>query len=106
MTMSFERRKGAGWAVHPGEILSEEFLKPMEISGYRLAKAIGVNCQTVNDIVLRKRGISAEIALRLGRFFGTSSEFWMNLQSAYELAKATAALRSQVARIRPYNQAA
>jgi len=104
--MSFERRKGAGWAVHPGEILNEEFLKPMKISGYRLAKAIGVNCQTVNDIVLQKRGISADMALRLGRFFATSSEFWMNLQSSYELAKARTALSEQVAKIRPYNEAA
>jgi len=104
--MSLERRKGAGWAVHPGEILDEEFLKPMGISGYRLAKAIGVNCQTVNDIVLRKRGISADTALRLGRFFGTTSEFWMNLQSAYELAKARTALGDRVAKIRPHNEAA
>lgn len=104
--MAFKRRKGAGGAVHPGEVLTEEFLKPMAISGYRLAKAIGVNCQTVIDIVLRKRGISAEIALRLGQFFGTTSEFWMNLQSAYELAKARTALGKKVANIRPYNEAA
>ena len=104
--MSFERRKGAGWAVHPGEMLNEEFLKPMKISGYRLAKAIDVNCQSVNDILLRKRGISADMALRLAKFFGTSSEFWMNLQSAYELAKARSALRDKVAKIRPHNQAA
>ncbi|MGA2903372.1 MAG: HigA family addiction module antitoxin [Candidatus Korobacteraceae bacterium] len=104
--MSFERRKGAGWAVHPGEILNEEFLKPMEISGYRLAKAIGVNCQTVNDIVLRKRGISADMALRLGRFFGTTSELWMNLQSAYELAQARHAVGDQVKKIRPHREAA
>ena len=104
--MAVERRKGAGWAIHPGEILEEEFLKPMCISGYRLAKELGVNCQTVNDIVLRKRGISADTALRLGRFFGTTSEFWMNLQSAYELAKARMAVGSQVAKIRPHHEAA
>ena len=104
--MSFQRRKSAGWAVHPGEILNEEFLKPMNISGYRLAKAIGVNCQTVNDIVLRKRGISADVALRLARFFGTSSELWMNLQSAYELARARTAVGARVAKIRPHNEAA
>jgi addiction module HigA family antidote len=104
--MALERRKGAGWAVHPGEILNEEFLKPMEISGYRLAKALGVNCQTVNDILLRKRGISADMALRLGKFFGTTSEFWMNLQSAYELAKAKTAVGAQLEKIRPHRRAA
>lgn len=104
--MALERRKGAGWAVHPGEILNEEFLKPMKISGYRLAKAVGVPCQTVNDIVLRKRGISADMALRLGRFFRTTSEFWMNLQSAYELAQARTAVGEQVKKIRPHHEAA
>ncbi len=104
--MTVARRKGAGWAVHPGEILDEEFLKPMAISGYRLAKAVRVNCQTVNDIVLRKRGISADMALRLGRFFGTTSEFWMNLQSAYELARARNAAGNEVRKIRPHHKAA
>jgi addiction module HigA family antidote len=104
--MAVERRKSAGWAVHPGEILNEEFLKPMKISGYRLAKAVGVNCQTVNDIVLHKRGISADMALRLGKFLGTTSEFWMNLQSAYELAQARSAVGDQVKKIRPHHEAA
>ncbi len=104
--MAVKRRMGAPWAIHPGEILNEEFLKPMRVSGYRLAKAIDVNCQTVNDIVLRKRGISADMALRLGKFFGTTSEFWMNLQTAYELAKARVALGKQVEKIRPHHEAA
>jgi len=104
--MAVERRRGAGWSIHPREILSLEFLKPMNVSGYRLAKAIGVNCQTVNDIVLRKRGISAYMALRLGKFFGTTSEFWMNLQSAYELAQAKTAVGNQVDKIRPHHEAA
>ena len=104
--MSVARRKGAGWTVHPGEILAEEFLKPMKISGYRLSKALDINCQTVNDIVLRKRGISADMALRLGRFFGTTSEFWMNFQSAYELAKARTVMGNQVKKIRPHHEAA
>ena len=78
----------------------------MNVSGYRLAKAVGVNCQTVNDIVLRKRGISADMALRLGRFLGTTSEFWMNLQSAYELAQARSAMGDQVKKIRPRHEAA
>jgi len=78
----------------------------MKISGYRLAKAVGVNCQTVNDIVLRKRGISADMALRLAKFLGTTSEFWMNLQSSYELAKARSAVGDQVEKIRPHHAAA
>jgi len=71
--------------VHPGEILSEEFLHPMGISQYRLAADLGVPPRRVNEIVLGKRGISADTALRLARFFGMSAEFWINLQSHYDL---------------------
>lgn len=71
--------------VHPGEILQAEFLQPLGISQYRLATAIRVPPRRINEIVLRKRGISADTALRLGRFFGTSAQFWMNLQSRYDL---------------------
>lgn len=71
--------------VHPGEVLAEEFLGPMGVSQYRLAKGIGVPPRRVNEIVLGKRGITADTALRLGRFFGTTAEFWMNLQVRYEL---------------------
>src|SRR6266566_3053737 len=71
--------------VHPGEVLLEEFLKPLAISQYRLAKDISVPPRRVNEIVLRKRSVSADTALRLSRFFGTSAEFWLNLQSQYEL---------------------
>ena len=104
--MAFDRRAPAGWAMHPGEILKQEFLKPHELSGYALAKQIDVPPQAVNDIVLKKRGISAEMALRLARFFETSEEFWMNLQSAYELATARAANRKSLSRIRPLGTAA
>jgi addiction module HigA family antidote len=72
-------------AVHPGEVLLEEFLKPLAISQYRLAKDIGVPARRVNEIVLGKRSVSADTALRLGRFFGTSEQFWINLQSQYDL---------------------
>ena len=85
--MALTRRTTAAWAVHPGEILQEEFLRPMDITAYRLAKSLGTKPQTVNDIVLKKRGISADMAVRLARFFGTSPDFWTNLQSAYDLAK-------------------
>ena len=71
--------------VHPGEVLLEEFLKPLAISQYRLAKGISVPPRRVNEIVLRKRSVSADTALRLSRFFGTSAEFWLNLQSLYDL---------------------
>ena len=71
--------------VHPGEILLEEFLKPLEISQYRLAKDISVDPRRINEIVHGKRSISADTALRLGRFFRMSARFWLNLQSHYDL---------------------
>jgi addiction module HigA family antidote len=71
--------------VHPGEVLLEEFLKPLEISQYRLAKSMSVPPRRVNEIVLGKRSVSADTALRLGRYFGTSEEFWLNLQTQYDL---------------------
>ena len=74
--------------VHPGEILLEEFLKPMSISQYRLAESIHVPARRINEIVLEKRGITADTALRLSRFFGNSAQFWMNLQTRYELESA------------------
>lgn len=104
--MAFTRRTPGAWAIHPGEILQEEFLRPMEISGYRLAKSLAIKPQTVNDIVLKKRGISADMAVRLARYFGTSPEFWMNLQSAYELAKVRSTLGRSIEKIRPHPSAA
>ena len=71
--------------VHPGEILVEEFLEPMGISQYRLAKAIHVPLRRVNEIALRRRGITADTALRFARFFGTTPDLWQNLQSQYEM---------------------
>lgn len=71
--------------IHPGEILLEEFLVPMEISQYRLAKDVHVPPRRINEIVHGKRAITADTALRLSRYFGTTAEFWTNLQSAYEL---------------------
>jgi addiction module HigA family antidote len=73
--------------VHPGEILSEEFLKPLEMSQYRLAVDITVPPRRINEIVHRKRGISADTALRLSRYFGNTARFWMNLQIRYDLEK-------------------
>ncbi|MCX8110847.1 MAG: HigA family addiction module antitoxin [Syntrophorhabdaceae bacterium] len=71
--------------VHPGEVLLEEFLKPMGISQNKLALNIGVSPKRINEIVLGKRGVTADTALRLARFFGTSAEFWLGLQSQYDL---------------------
>ena len=71
--------------MHPGEVLLEEFLGPMSISQYRLAKDISVPARRINEIVHGDRGISADTALRLARYFGTTDQFWMNLQSRYDL---------------------
>ena len=71
--------------IHPGEILIEEFLKPMGISQYRLAKNISVPPRRINEIVHGKRSVSADTALRLGRFFGISPQFWLNLQTRFDL---------------------
>ncbi len=71
--------------IHPGEILLEEFLNPMEITQYRLAKDINVPARRINEIVHGKRAVSANTALRLAKFFGMSAEFWLNLQSRFDL---------------------
>ncbi len=77
------RKKAA--PIHPGEILLEEFLVPLEISQYRLAKNISVPPRRINEIVHGKRSITADTALRLSRYFGTSERFWLNLQARYDL---------------------
>jgi addiction module HigA family antidote len=71
--------------VHPGEILAEEFLSPLGISQYRLAKETGVPPRRINEIVKGQRAVTANTALRLSRYFGTSERFWMNLQTRYDL---------------------
>jgi addiction module HigA family antidote len=71
--------------VHPGEILCEEFLKPLNVTQYRLAKDINVPARRINEIVHGKRSITADTALRLSRYFGLSERFWLNLQSRYDL---------------------
>lgn len=71
--------------IHPGEILLEEFLRPMDISQYRLARDISVPPRRINEIVHGKRAITADTALRLSRYFGTSERFWLNLQTRYDL---------------------
>ena len=71
--------------IHPGEVLLEDFLKPFELTQYRLAKSLSVPARRINEIVLGKRAITADTALRLARFFGTSERFWLNLQTTFEL---------------------
>lgn len=71
--------------IHPGEILNEEFLQPMDITQYRLAKEISVSPRRINEIVQGKRRITPDTALRLSRYFGMSERFWMNLQTRYDL---------------------
>jgi addiction module HigA family antidote len=71
--------------VHPGEVLLEEFIKPMGLSQHRVALGIGVDARRINEIVLGKRRVTADTALRLSKFFGTSPKFWMGLQSDYDL---------------------
>ena len=71
--------------MHPGRVLELEFMEPLEMTAYALAKAIGVDAPRVYDIVRGKRAITADTALRLARYFGTSPEFWLNLQSHYDL---------------------
>ena len=84
--------------IHPGEILLEEFLGPMEISQYRLAKDISVPPRRINEIVHEKRRISPNTALRLSRFFGTSENFWSNLQSRYDLQCEKQRLKTRLVR--------
>jgi addiction module HigA family antidote len=85
--------------IHPGEILLEEFLKPMNISQNGLARAIGVPPRRINEIVLKKRSITADTALRLAKALGTSVQFWMGLQDEYDLREAKLIIASQLDRI-------
>ena len=88
--------------IHPGEILRNDFLVPMKISVYTLAQAIKVPRSRVNDIVLGRRGITADTAFRLARYFGTTPDFWINLQARYDLVTAERKLRRRIEReVRP-----
>ncbi len=84
--------------VHPGEILRDEFLTPMKLSVYRLARALKISRPRLNDIVLGRRGVTTDTALRLGRYFGTTPEFWINLQSRHDLDVAERTLRVEIER--------
>lgn len=99
--MSISRTGTPKWKVHPGEILREEFLRPLKLSPYALAKAIHVPPPRINDIVLQKRGITADTAVRLARFFGTSEQFWLGLQDAYDVSLIKYERRDELQLIRP-----
>ena len=93
--------------VHPGAILLEDFLKPLCISQYRLVKEIHVPARRVNEIALGRRGVSADTALRLGRYFNTTPQFWLNLQSHFELDQARLASAKEIQKsIHPLPKAA
>jgi addiction module HigA family antidote len=92
--------------IHPGEVLLEEFIKPMNLSQNRLAIDIGVDARRINEIVLGKRAVTADTALRLSRFFGNSHQFWMGLQTQYDLDIAEDQLGKRLYReVRPYAMA-
>ncbi len=84
--------------AHPGEILRDEFLKPMALSVYRLAGEIGVSRTRLNDVALGRRAVTTDTALRLGRYFGTTPAFWLNLQTRYDLDVAERRLRRRIER--------
>ena len=92
--------------IHPGEILREDFMLPLGLSSNALARAIGVTPARINEIVREKRGITAETALRLARFFGTSVDLWMNLQQRYDLERAKDLLGNSLEQITPMYLAA
>ncbi len=97
------------WTIHPGEILREEYLKPLRMTPYRLARELHVPVPRINDIVLEKRGISADTAVRLAKFFGTTEAFWLGMQADYDAYQARKRLQKELAgisRFRPSNASA
>ncbi|MGD0096566.1 MAG: HigA family addiction module antitoxin [Terracidiphilus sp.] len=92
------------YSIHPGEILKTEFMEPLGLSSYRLAKELHVSAPRVNDIVLGKRGITADTAMRLGAYFGTSAQLWLGLQMDHDLW--LAAKNKSLAKVKPRAQAA
>ncbi|HAM01332.1 MAG TPA: addiction module antidote protein, HigA family [Acidimicrobiaceae bacterium] len=91
--------------IHPGEVLQEEYLSPLGVTQHRLAVAVGVPPRRINEIVHGKRGISADTALRLARYFGTSERFWLNLQSRYDIELERDRLAHELEEIKPLRSA-
>ena len=92
--------------IHPGEILSEDFLIPMGISPYRLAKETHIDQKRISDIIHGRRAVSADTALRLGRFFRTSPQFWLNMQAHYDLEAREREMRAELKKIKPVRELA
>jgi addiction module HigA family antidote len=88
--------------IHPGEILLEDFLKPMNITAYRLARAIRIDQTRISEIIKGKRNISIDTALRLSRFFGNSPEFWVNIQNHYDIQEKKRNMAGELRKIEPY----
>ncbi len=92
--------------THPGEILKKEFLEPMGITQTKLAKALHTSFRAINEIVNQKRGITAEMAIKLAKYFGTSPELWLNLQNSYDLYKIFKKKKSLIESIEPIKEVA
>ena len=90
--------------IHPGEILKEEFLKPLEISGYRLAKETNIPAIRISEIIRKKRRITVDTALRLSKFFGNSTEFWLGLQLEYDIREEEKHLKKELEKIHNYKE--
>jgi addiction module HigA family antidote len=94
-----ERKRERTWTLHPGEILREEYLKPLHITPYRLAHELHVPVPRINDIVLEKRAISADTAVRLAKFFGTTELFWLGMQADYDAHQTKKFLQKELEKI-------
>jgi len=99
--MVISRKGNPKWRIHPGEILREEYLKPLKLSATALAKHLLVSVPTVNDIVRQRRAVTADMAVRLAKFFGSSEQFWLNLQDAYDVNRAKEKLTKTLKQIKP-----
>ncbi|MGB7555167.1 MAG: HigA family addiction module antitoxin [Candidatus Korobacteraceae bacterium] len=97
---SSNQKKQRTWTLHPGEILREEFLRPLRITPYRLAQELHVPVPRINDIVLEKRAVSADTAVRLAKFFGTTEQFWLGMQADYDSYQAKKALQKVLGTIK------
>jgi antitoxin HigA-1 len=102
MSVSIKNESAAGWAIHPGEILREEFLIPLGITPHRLSVELKVSAPTVNEIVREKRNVTPDMAARLARYFGTSEQFWLNLQDAYSVYQFKKSHSRELKAIRPF----
>lgn len=89
--------------IHPGEVLKEEFLEPMGISVYRLSKETGLSQTRLSQVIRGERGVSAETALKLGKFFGVPAEFWMNLQTLYDIEEAQNRYKKDIESIQTFH---